>query len=307
MKDIVMAKHAKVTDVWAKYGLSQSREEYELLRKVTHWTSADVEREKRLRDEEVKPTHTLESGFSEIMALFEFDAFVPKSHKDKVLAIEIWKKIVDVQQHFNDLELRIRNYSLTVLAAMLGFAAYATKEDLRMSIFNYKVSVASALLFSSGFLWLAFYFMDRFWYHRLLYGAVNQGRFIENRWKPTLPEMALTESIGKYSPLKISRLEIHTPRKIDMFYAIGLIFLLVLTFFAQHIVRSPADPNSAATNSSATPHGQVVDERGSEEPAKPSTLSPTMPNSTKTSERNPETNEGKNLNVGSQVSKTTHP
>ena len=292
MKDVVMAKNAHVTDVWAKYGLSQARAEYELLRKVTHWTLADVEREKRLKVEEVKPAYTLESDFGEILELFEFDPFVQKSQENRGLAIEIWKKTVDVQQHFNDLELRIRNYALTVLAAMLGFAAYAAKEDLRMSVSNHKISVAAALLLSSGFLWLAFYFMDRFWYHRLLYGAVDHGRFIENRWKSTLPEMTLTDSIGKYSPLKIGRLEIHTPHKIDLFYAVGFVFLLVLTFFAQYIVRSPRDPNSAVTNSGATSQTRVVDERRSQGSDNASTIAP---NSAKTSERNPTSDQEKRL------------
>ena len=37
--------------------------------------------------------------------------------------IEIWKKIVDVQQHFNDLELRIRNFALIVTGAFLVLVA----------------------------------------------------------------------------------------------------------------------------------------------------------------------------------------
>ena len=37
MKDILMAQDARVTDVWAKYGLALNRPEYELLRQVTHW------------------------------------------------------------------------------------------------------------------------------------------------------------------------------------------------------------------------------------------------------------------------------
>jgi phosphoglycolate phosphatase-like HAD superfamily hydrolase len=37
-KDIAMALDAGVLDVWAKYGQAQHREEYELLREVTHWT-----------------------------------------------------------------------------------------------------------------------------------------------------------------------------------------------------------------------------------------------------------------------------
>src|SRR6202012_3746694 len=46
-KDVTMAKAAGVLDIHAKYGESQRREEYNLLRKVTHWTDEDVERERR--------------------------------------------------------------------------------------------------------------------------------------------------------------------------------------------------------------------------------------------------------------------
>jgi phosphoglycolate phosphatase len=77
MKDIVMAQQAGVTDVLALYGKAQDREEYELLRRVTHWTEAAVEREKRLSIEEVKPTYVLESRFGKILDLFEFRAFRP--------------------------------------------------------------------------------------------------------------------------------------------------------------------------------------------------------------------------------------
>ena len=30
------------------------------------------------------------------------------------LIVEIWKKVIDVQQHFNDIELRIRNMAITL-------------------------------------------------------------------------------------------------------------------------------------------------------------------------------------------------
>lgn len=42
--------------------------------------------------------------------------------------IEIWKKIVEVQQHFDDLELRIRNFALIVTGAFLGLGGYAIKD-----------------------------------------------------------------------------------------------------------------------------------------------------------------------------------
>jgi phosphoglycolate phosphatase-like HAD superfamily hydrolase len=237
MKDVAMAGAAKVTSAWAKYGVAQHRKEYELLRKVTHWTAADVEREKNLRTGEVKPSYTLETGFGELLTHAEFGEFLDRSQSKISVTVELWKKTVDVQQHFNDLELRIRNFALTVLAAMLGFAAYAVRDNLQIMAFGYRLSVAEVLLPSSIFLWLAFYFMDRFWYHRLLYGAVDHGRSIENRWKRELPEIALTDSIGRFSPLKIGRLTIHTPHKIDLFYCVGVAFLLILSLLTHFVVR----------------------------------------------------------------------
>jgi len=73
MKDVLMAQETRVTDVFAKYGQAQHRDEYDLLRRVSHWTDAEIEREKRLRaQQEVHPTYTLNEGFREVLDLFVF-------------------------------------------------------------------------------------------------------------------------------------------------------------------------------------------------------------------------------------------
>ena len=69
MKDIAMAQDAGVADVYAEYGAVQHKEEYELLRKVSHWTDDDVKREQATSRRTVKPSHTI-SNFSEIIAFF---------------------------------------------------------------------------------------------------------------------------------------------------------------------------------------------------------------------------------------------
>ena len=79
MKDIVMAKAAGVTDVWAKYGVAQNRPAYELLRNVTHWTPTSVEREKTISEAELSPSFVLGHSFEEILTLFEFTAFHRRS------------------------------------------------------------------------------------------------------------------------------------------------------------------------------------------------------------------------------------
>ncbi len=72
LKDVFMAQQAGITDVHAAYGSSQHKPEYELLRKVTHWTPEMVERERTaLKPGSVIPSHVLTENFAQILPLFE--------------------------------------------------------------------------------------------------------------------------------------------------------------------------------------------------------------------------------------------
>ncbi|GLQ17728.1 HAD family hydrolase [Maritalea porphyrae] len=73
VKDIAMAQDAGVSDVFAAYGASHHRDEYNLLVNVTHWSDADVQREKRIGNREVTPSYTLGSSFTELLDLFDFE------------------------------------------------------------------------------------------------------------------------------------------------------------------------------------------------------------------------------------------
>jgi FMN phosphatase YigB (HAD superfamily) len=77
MKDVSMAQRANIRDVWAKYGTAQSRPEYKLLRDVTHWSTEQVEYEKKLTELHVRPTFTLDKSFDQLLELFEFVPFRP--------------------------------------------------------------------------------------------------------------------------------------------------------------------------------------------------------------------------------------
>ena len=143
---------------------------------------------------------------------------------DKSDVIEIWKKTIDVQEHFNDLELRIRNFAITVLVGVLGVAGYALKEKMLVQLFGRTFNFAVLLLLAGIIAWVAFYFMDRWWYHRLLYGAVQHGLAIEERHPEMLPELGLTTSISDASPIW----KIRTTTKIDLFYGAVLLLLVVI-------------------------------------------------------------------------------
>jgi phosphoglycolate phosphatase len=72
LKDVQMAQQAGVVDIHAAYGEAQSKPEYELLRRVSHWPDEVVSQEKQLlRDPVIKPTVTLGQGFYEILQHLE--------------------------------------------------------------------------------------------------------------------------------------------------------------------------------------------------------------------------------------------
>lgn len=69
-----MAQAAGVTDVHARYGEAQNEPGYDLLRRVTHWSDEDVERERELAaNAQVLPTHTCKSRFAEVLPVLGLD------------------------------------------------------------------------------------------------------------------------------------------------------------------------------------------------------------------------------------------
>jgi hypothetical protein len=173
--------------------------------------------------------------------------------------IEIWKKIVDVQQHFNDLELRIRNFALVVTGAFLGLGGYAIKDGGIITLFGYEVTTAGLVVFSAILPLFAFYFMDRLWYHRLLDGSVKAGIDAEKALKSLGYEVDLGSQISAASPFMFlsTRWRIHSKTKMDIFYGMLLFALLLVAACLGFGVRpqsaTPPNPGSFAVQS--TPSG----------------------------------------------------
>lgn len=116
-KDIYMAKTANITSVHALYGNKVDSKQYSLLRKVTHWTKEDVEREiqfnKDINKKEIQPDYII-NDFEELLTHFNFINYKQYSEEDKKNLLTIWANIVSVQKHFNDIEIRIRNCAITL-------------------------------------------------------------------------------------------------------------------------------------------------------------------------------------------------
>lgn len=139
--------------------------------------------------------------------------------------IDVWKKTVEVQQHFNDIEWRIRSLALTAATFTLGAAGVAAKDDARVGW----LSLGTLVTLVGLLLWYAFYFVDRIWYHPLLKAAVAQGTLIEDEIKKTLPHVGMTATITARSVQPTRRLarlltrktELHSDDKLVRFYLVG--------------------------------------------------------------------------------------
>jgi hypothetical protein len=85
---------------------------------------------------------------------------------EKQVTLEAWKQAVAVQMHFNEMAMKLRAFALTLVAALVTAESLSTHAG---------VATGAALV-----VWLAFYLMDRFWYHCLLIGSVLYGRALED-------------------------------------------------------------------------------------------------------------------------------
>jgi hypothetical protein len=169
--------------------------------------------------------------------------------------IEIWKKIVDVQQHFNDLELRIRNYALIVTGAFLGLGGYAIKDAGTINVFGVELSVAALVVLSAIIPLFAFYFMDRLWYHRLLEGSVFAGIEAEGALKDLGYKVGLGSKISERSPftLWVFGKKIHSRSKMDMFYLMLFAALVIVALSLNHGIQPQPTTSTAPTATVGVP------------------------------------------------------
>jgi phosphoglycolate phosphatase len=250
-KDVTMALDCGVDDAWAEYGQAHQRAEYSLLKEVTHWPPEEVEREARIKAREhVHQTHTLAKSFSEILDVVDFrDFHVDKatiSDEDKKQVVDIWKTVVGVQQHFNDIEMRIRSMFVTILLALFASIGFLIDKKLSFPVGPFSIQFATLVPIIGMFGTFLFYFIDRYWYHRLLVGSVKHAIAIEKKYRKQIPELSLSDAIGRESPYKpnrrfvrlLARLVVKEPRywetgnlhsdgKIELFYKSVMVVLFL--------------------------------------------------------------------------------
>jgi phosphoglycolate phosphatase len=72
-RDILMAKRAGMFSIWAQYGAEHDPETYAKLVRISHWTSDEVAKELRLKEEakSIKPDYIARSSFAEVLTALD--------------------------------------------------------------------------------------------------------------------------------------------------------------------------------------------------------------------------------------------
>lgn len=133
------------------------------------------------------------------------------------LRVEVWKQTVEVQEHFNDLELRTRNLCVTLVGALFGAIGLSEKGAVNIEFLGHALPFSILLTFVALPVIFAFWLMDR-GYHRLLVASVEQGRAMEKDLVAVVPELGLTEKIKLGSPIPVLDRKFDSTMRLDTFY-----------------------------------------------------------------------------------------
>lgn len=139
-------------------------------------------------------------------------------------SLDVWKTIVTVQQHFNDLGWRIRSLAMTALTFVLGatFFGYLNADDVTLGRFTFNPSAFVPILGLA--IWLLFWFADGIWYHRLLRGAQKAAGPIEETLKDHGIDAGLSTAITAASHEGWAWFgEMNSTLKLNLFYGMGTV------------------------------------------------------------------------------------
>lgn len=169
-------------------------------------------------------------------------------HVDNI--ITIWKHLIDSQRHFNDIEIKVRNYSLTALTFFLAGMGFLEKEKLLYQVGETYISGAAILGIVGLGVLAAFHFMDLKWYHNFLVTTVKHTITVEEKWKDIMPEIGVTMAIKKSSPVKFLLWQLNSNRRINIYYFIQYITLFIISgiLFFLHL-KDPSYTNKISKDS----------------------------------------------------------
>jgi hypothetical protein len=151
---------------------------------------------------------------------------LPAGKPDPEPLLTVWSKAVDLQMHFNEMCMNLRRTAIGTLGALLAAGAIAFRFGGLVHVYDRNVSVALVFVLVAFVVWMAFYVMDRFWYHELLRASVAYAEELANPANELSLGFPLDMS-AKIRAANHSSLRMTGKAKINLFYLSVAASLLV--------------------------------------------------------------------------------
>lgn len=206
------------------------------------------------------------------------------SDEDKDRYIEIWKKAVETQMHFNEMSVKSRQLGLTFVTASLGVAVVmiARGDDFALSVGTWSVHVGVLLMLAAFLALWGVRGLDLNVYHRMLRGAVTFGEDFERTYMKSIFRLdkGMTEAISHFSRHSDAKVEkggaiyrytgtcaVTAEHKIRRFYAVtggALIASALALFVIGNLAQPPVpkamlpEPKKVETIGGASVHGKAT-------------------------------------------------
>ena len=105
--------------------------------------------------------------------------------KETELVLKEWEVVITTQMHFNEMIIRARTTGVSVVMAVYGTAAIALGQYPKMFLVvsGFTFHVSAAIIFFGILLLWSIFFVDYFYYFRLLLGAVERGEEIDAAYR----------------------------------------------------------------------------------------------------------------------------
>jgi hypothetical protein len=113
--------------------------------------------------------------------------------------IEYWKQITLVQQHFNDISMKVRNFAIVIFSGFLTGVGLSIHKGVFVEVFGFKFSAGIIFALAGAFVTQLIHFMDTYWYHVFLKGAVDTSIKVEKEINEILKIEKLADDISSQS------------------------------------------------------------------------------------------------------------
>jgi hypothetical protein len=167
--------------------------------------------------------------------------------------IEYWKQSVAATMHFNDMCIRLRVLSVTVLATFFAGAAVSTAQYPNgvISLLGIQAHLSAALYLIALIFVSTLWLLDRAYYYKMLIATVAHSECIETRLREVIHDMVsgptLTEAISAAIPRKSSSWIANLFYFTQVFLSVAMIYLAIHFELERAEVPIPVETASSAS------------------------------------------------------------